>query len=105
MRNNREISVRAFKKQQSKGSLFLLAFVVVLAFVSCTLISFFIREAYDDNKGKFLDRLSEEKRVTETNQHLKMELLAITQKGYVEFVAGERLGLKKPTEEEVLVLR
>ena len=105
MRKNREISVRAFKKQQSKDSLFLLAFVVLFAFVSCMLVSFFVREAYDDNKGKFLERLSEEKMVTETNQHLKMELLAITQKGYVEFAAGERLGLKKPKEEEVLVLR
>ena len=105
MRNNREISVRAFKKQQSKDSLFLLAFVVMLAFVSCMLVSFFVREAYDDSKGKFLERLSEEKKVTETNQHLKMELLAITQKGYVEFAAGERLGLKKPKEDEVLVLR
>ena len=105
MRKHREISIRAFKKQQSKDSLFLLAFVVMLAFVSCMLVSFFVREAYDDNKGRFLERLSEEKKVAETNQHLKMEFLAITQKGYVEFAAGERLGLKKPKEEEVLVLR
>jgi hypothetical protein len=105
MNKNREISVRAFKKQQSKSSLFLLVFVVMLAFVSCMLVSFFVREAYDDNKGKFLERLSVEKRATETNQHLKMELRAITQTGYVEFAAGERLGLKKPKEEEVLVLR
>jgi hypothetical protein len=105
MRKSRDISVRTFKKQQGKDSLFLLAFVVMLAFVICMFVSFFVREAYDDNKGKFLERLSEEKMVTETNQHLKMELLAITQKGYVEFAAGERLGLKKPKEEEVLVLR
>jgi hypothetical protein len=37
--------------------------------------------------------------------HLKTELLAITQKGYVEFAAGERLGMKKPKEEEVFVLK
>jgi hypothetical protein len=49
--------------------------------------------------------LTQEKSVTETNKNLKMELLAITQKGYVEFAAGERLGLKRPKEEEVLVLR
>ncbi len=105
MRRGREVSVRAFKKQQGKSSLFALAFALVVAFASCALVSFFIGEAYDDNKGKFLERLSEEKRVAEINQQLKMEILAMTQKGYVEFAAGERLGLKKPREEEVLVLR
>jgi cell division protein FtsL len=49
--------------------------------------------------------LSQEKKASELNRHLKMELLAVTQKSYVEFVAEERLGLKKPKEEEVLVLR
>jgi len=39
------------------------------------------------------------------NRHLKMEILAVTRKSYMEFVAEERLGLKKPKEEEVLVLR
>jgi hypothetical protein len=49
--------------------------------------------------------LSEEKKVADVNRSLKMELLAITQKGYVEFAVEERLGLKRPKEEEVLVLR
>lgn len=105
MKKGRHIAVKAFKKQQSKDSLSLLGFMVVIAFVGFAFISFFIKEAYDDAKGRFLERLSEEKNVTETNKALKMELLAITQKGYVEFAAGERLGLKRPKEEEVLVLR
>ena len=105
MKKGRHIAVKALKKQQNKGSLLLLGFVVVIAFVGFAFISFFIKEAYDDTKGRFLERLSQEKSVTETNRTLKMELLAITQKGYVEFAAGERLGLKNPKEEEVLVLR
>ena len=105
MKKNRQIAIKNFRKKRSKGFSPLLAFIVVAAFASFAFISFFIREAYDESKGKFLERLSEEKRVAEANQHLKMELLAITQKNYVEFEAGERLGLKKPKEEEVLVLR
>ncbi len=105
MRKNQQIAVKGFKKQQKKGFPLLLAFVVLLVFASFAFLSFFIKEAYDETKGKFLERLTEEKSVTETNKNLKMELLAITQKGYVEFAAGERLGLKRPKEEEVLVLR
>ena len=105
MRKNRQIAIRALRNSRTKAFHPWLAFVVMLAFASFTFLSFFIKEAYDETKGKFLERLSEEKRVTETNKTLKTELLAITQKGYVEFAAGERLGLKKPKEEEVLVLR
>ena len=105
MTKNRRIAIEGFKKQRNKGPSLLLAFVVIVAFASFAFLSFFIKEAYDETKGKFLERLSEEKRVTGVNENLKLELLAITQKGYVEFAAGERLGLKKAKEEEVLVLR
>lgn len=105
MKKNGRVVVKALNKQQSKGSLLLLAFVVAISFVSFTFISFFIKAAYDETRETFLKRLSEEKQVADTNRTLKTELLAITQKGYVEFAAGERLGLKKPKEEEVLVLR
>jgi hypothetical protein len=105
MKKNRDIAIRGFKKERTRGFPLLRAFVIAVAFASFTFLAFFIKEAYDETKGKFLERLSEEKRVTEINKNLKMELLAITQKGYVEFAAGERLGLKKPKEEEVFVLR
>jgi hypothetical protein len=39
------------------------------------------------------------------NNKLKMELSVITRARYIELKANERLGLKKPKEEEVLVLR
>jgi hypothetical protein len=105
MKRKRHIAVKSFKKQQRKGSLLLLGVVVVISFVSFAFISFFLKEAYVETKGAFLERLSEEKKVADINRSLKMELLAITQKGYVEFAAEERLGLKRPKEEEVLVLR
>ena len=106
MKRNQQIAIKGFKKQRTtRGLSPWLAFVVIVVFASFTFFSFFIKEAYDEAKGKFLERLSEEKRVTEINKTLKIELLAITQKGYVEFAAGERLGLKKPKEEEVFVLR
>jgi hypothetical protein len=105
MRKDREIAIKGFKKQRINSFSPWLAFVMVVLFASFTFLSFFIREAYDETKGQFLERLSEDKRVTDINMHLKTELLAITQKGYVEFAAGERLGMKKPKEEEVFVLK
>ena len=83
----------------------LLGLMVVISFAGCLLFSFFLKEAYVETKQTFLERLSEEKKVADVNRSLKMELLAITQKGYVEFAVEERLGLKRPKEEEVLVLR
>jgi hypothetical protein len=41
----------------------------------------------------------------ETNSKLKAELAGITQARLLELKAKERLGLTKPKEEEVLVLR
>jgi len=106
MKKNREIAIKGgIRKQVNKTSLPLLVVVLVVAFTCFGFLSFFVKEAYDETKLTFLEKLTEEKRVAEINTNLKMELLAITQKGYVEFVAGERLGLKKPKEEEVLVLR
>jgi Cell division protein FtsL len=105
MTTNRQISINGFRKQRSRGFSPLLAFVVMVAFAGFALFSFFVKEAYDETRENFLEKLNEEKRVTAINTNLKIELLAITQKGYVEFAAGERLGLKKPKEEEVVVLR
>ncbi len=105
MTAHNQFAVRRFRKRQNTASVLVLFLVAALGFIGFACASFLIRGAYDDAKETFLTRLSEEKSVTEINQNLKMELLAITQKGYVEFAAGERLGLKNPDENEVLVLR
>ncbi len=105
MRRSRHVAVKRFRKQQRKGSLLLLGLMVVISFSCCVLFSFFLKESYVETKRTFMERLAEEKKVADVNRSLKMELLAITQKGYVEFAVEERLGLKRPKEEEVLVLR
>ena len=52
-----------------------------------------------------MEKLARQNELVEKNQALKMEMAAVTQKGYVEFAARERLGLKRPDDKEVVVLR
>ncbi len=105
MKRKRQIAIKSLRKRQGRDSFLLLGVVALIAFVGFTFVSFFLKEAYLETKGTFLERLAEEKKVADVNRALKMELIAVTQKGYVEFAAEERLGLKRPKEEEVLVLR
>ena len=82
--------------------------VVTAAVVSCILLALlfsFLARTCDDARVQFMDRLKKEKEIVEMNKALKMELAAVTQKGYVEFAAQERLGLKRPNDKEVVVLR
>ena len=78
---------------------------VTICVVAFLLISLFTRAAYDDAKAEFVERLGRQKKVVETNKVLKFELFAVTQKGYMELAAQERLGLKRPNDAEVVVLR
>ena len=85
------------------------SFVVAVAF-SCALVallvfSFVVKNAYDQTKQEFIEGLKKEQQVAEVNKVLKTELAAMTHKGYLEFAAHERLGLKRPKDEEVVVLR
>ncbi|MGA3173743.1 MAG: cell division protein FtsL [Syntrophorhabdales bacterium] len=77
----------------------------VLACAALVLAFFFLTGAYEETRGRFMERLKMEKELVEVNKALKMELAAVTQKGYVEFAARERLGLKRPNDKEVVVLR
>jgi cell division protein FtsL len=82
--------------------------VVFATAVSCivlALLFFFLANACEEARGQFMERLKKEKEIVEMNNALKMELAAVTQKGYVEFAAQERLGLKRPNDKEVVVLR
>lgn len=83
-----------------KGILF-----VCLAAVALFVISSILKNACEQTRDEFIEKLKNGKKIVEANKALKMELLAITQKGYVEFAAEERLGLKKPTDEEVVILK
>ena len=80
--------------------------VMLVALASLALIAFsFVFSAHEDARSHYIERLKREKQVLETNKALKMELAAVTQKGYVEFAAEERLGLKRPVDNEVVVVR
>ena len=80
-------------------TLLLLCTAVALVFFS------FALTVSEDAKAQYIERLKKENQIAETNKMLKTELAAVTQKGYVEFAAQERLGLKRPDEKEVVVLR
>lgn len=80
--------------------------MILLALVALALISFsFVFSAHEDARGRYIERLRKEKQIVETNKALRTELAAVMQKGYVEFAAQERLGLKRPDEKEVVVVR
>ncbi len=83
----------------------LVVFAACLGMILFLVAGFIMRSAYDDAKTEFIDTLSRQKKVADTNKTLRTEFNAITQKGYMELVARERLGLKKPKDEEVVVLR
>lgn len=83
---------------------------LTIALAACACIALvitfiFLSSAYEEARDEYMVKLKEKKQVAETNRNLKVELTAITQKGYLEFAARERLGLKRPTDEEVVVLR
>ena len=81
-------------------------FTLLLLCMAAALVSFsFALTASEDAKMQYIERLKREKQIVETNKRLTTELAAVTQKGYVEFAAQERLGLKKPDEKEVVVVR
>lgn len=77
----------------------------MLSFIILVFVYYIIRGASDDLREDLIVQLTRERQAFETNNRLKTELAGITQKRYLEFKARERLGLKKPKEEEVLVLR
>lgn len=69
------------------------------------IIALFLRGEYNSLREEFIESLKKEREVAEVNNKLKMELSVITRARMIELKANERLGLKKPKEEEVLVLR
>jgi|WetSurSiteA1Bulk_404760.scaffolds.fasta_scaffold103035_2 hypothetical protein len=77
----------------------------VVACLTLVLVLSFLNSANQEAREQFMEKLKAQKQAVETNKGLKMELAAITQKGYLEFAARERLGLKRPSDAEVVVLR
>jgi hypothetical protein len=89
-----------YGRSQSHVTLFI---ICILIFFAC--MSFFMMGVHNRTREDLIEMLKKEREVMETNNKLKSELAGITQARLLELKAKERLGLKKPTEEEVLVLR
>ncbi|HOF57857.1 MAG TPA: hypothetical protein PLA81_05960 [Syntrophorhabdaceae bacterium] len=92
-------------KRETTYRSMLTIFLVVLFFISSTLVVFFVKGVTENLNDELVNRLMKEREVIETNNNLKMELSVAMRARYIEFKTKERLGLKKPNEEEVLVLR
>ena len=61
--------------------------------------------SYKHARKELLEVLNKENEVIVINNRLKTDLSGITQTRLLELKAKERLGLEKPRDEEVLVLR
>lgn len=79
--------------------------IAVFVVVALIIFSFFIRSSFNIAREELIERLGKEREVVQLNEKLKVELAGITRGRYIELKARERLGLQKPKEEEVLVLR
>jgi len=79
--------------------------LIVACFIVFALISFFMMSAHGQLREELIEMLRREREVIDMNNKLKTELAGITQARTFELKAKERLGLKKPKDEEVLVLR
>lgn len=79
--------------------------VFIFATALFVIIALFMRGEYNGLREELIESLKKEREVAEANNRLKMELSVITRARLIELKANERLGLKKPKEEEVLVLR
>ena len=78
-----------------------LGFIVAFVFVG----SFLLVRAHNRARQDLIETLSLERQLKETHQKLKSDMAGITQSRLLALKAKERLGLSKPKDEEVLVLK
>lgn len=76
---------------------FIITFVVI---VSCLLVN-----AHNRARQDLIETLTLERQLRDTHQRLVSDMSGITQSRLLALKAKERLGLTKPKEEEVLVLK
>ena len=93
---------RTFKRNRPSYMLWCIAVIFcLLLFLSGSLLI----DMYKESREELVYLLKKENEVIRVNNRLKTDLSGITQTRLLELKAKERLGLEKPTEEEVLVLR
>ena len=91
-------------KEAVSGGLRSALFFLFVAIIVIT-VSFFLVGTYKEARNDLIEALQQEKKLVEANNMLKLELSGITRTRLLELKAKERLGLEKPKEEEVLVLK
>ena len=89
-----------FERRHSPSALF----VGVICLVAFIAVSCLIKVAFDGLRVDYLERLRKEREARELNIRLKAEHSALTQVRLLAMRA-EKLGLKKPKEEEILSVR
>lgn len=103
-----KVYVYSFRKNFQSSSMYVYRGRSVILYLLCIgllVVSFFVlRSITAELREELIFQLSREREVLRINQNLKVELSGITKKRYLELKAQE-LGLKKPREEEVVVLR
>ncbi|HOP84958.1 MAG TPA: hypothetical protein PLM71_07685 [Syntrophorhabdaceae bacterium] len=87
----------SYKDKKSMILYILCIFILAISYFILRMLTAELRE-------DLIFQLSKEREIIKTNQSLKIELSGITKKRYLELKAME-IGLKKPKEEEVVVLR
>ncbi len=83
-----------------KPILFLGFVIVFVIIVSCLLVN-----AHSRARQDLIETLTLERQMRETHQKLASDMAGVTQSRLLALKAKERLGLTKPKDEEVLVLK
>lgn len=78
-----------------------LAFMIVFVFVA----SYLLVNAHNRARQDLIETLTLERQLRDTHQKLASDMAGITQSRLLALKAKERLGLTKPKDEEVLVLK
>ena len=79
--------------------------IVVLSLIICVILSLVMRFSFDHKREELIESLRLERAVSARHELLRVELAGITRARAIEMTTKERLGLKRPKEEEVLIAR
>ena len=78
-----------------------LGFMIVIVFI----VSYLLVNAHNRARQDLIETLSLERQLRDTHQKLASDMAGITRSRLLALKAKERLGLTKPKDEEVLVLK
>ncbi len=78
-----------------------LGFMIALVFIA----SYLLVNAHDRARQDLIETLTLERQLRDTHQKLASDMAGITRSRLLALKAKERLGLTKPKDEEVLVLK